>query len=265
MLNITRWLFVRHRWFLIASGVLFAGFQFLTCGIISSMDLPSMFDQFLAVAPPIVRAMIEQSMLGASTPGVLAFTWNHPVTHALMTAVAITLGARAIAGEIENGAIELVLAQPVSRRRYLTAHVIFALVSLTIVIIAGLLGAVIGGHVFGLEPFGWYKLLQLLLNLLLLQMSFYSLTLFFSSLGRETGRVATLAVLVAIVSLLINFIATLWNRASFMKPYSLHSYYDPRDVLVHANLAPSSIIVLTAFAAIALAAAFARFLTRDLP
>src|SRR5215470_6018544 len=109
MLNITRRLLFQHRWFLIASSVLFAGFQFLTYGIISSVNLPSMFDQFLAVAPPVLRAMIEQSMLSGSTAGILAFTWNHPVTHALMTAVAITLGARAIAGEIENGAIELVL------------------------------------------------------------------------------------------------------------------------------------------------------------
>ena len=204
-------------------------------------------------------------MLGGSSAGILAFTWNHPVTHALVIAIAIALGARAVAGEIENGAIELVLAQPLSRFDYLTAHVIFAIVSMAVVAFVGLLGTVAGQNIFHLPPFGWDRLLRLLANLLLLQMSFYSLTLLFSSFGRESGRVAILSVLVAIVSLLVNVVATLWNKAAFMKPYSLHTYYEPRAILVDGNLALSSIVVLGIFIVAATAGAFARFLTRDVP
>jgi ABC-type transport system involved in multi-copper enzyme maturation permease subunit len=117
--------------------------------------------------------------------------------------------------------------------------------------------------IFQIEPFGCGRLLRLLANLFLLQMSFYSLTLLFSSFGSEAGRVAILGVMVAILSLLDNVVATLWDKAAFMKPYSLHSYYDPRTILVDGQLATSSILVLGVFAFIATAAAFARFLTRD--
>jgi ABC-type transport system involved in multi-copper enzyme maturation permease subunit len=127
------------------------------------------------------------------------------------------------------------------------------------------IAAIIGQSIFQLEPFGWDRLLRLLVNLFLLQMSLYSLTLLFSSFGREAGRVAMLAVLVAIVSYLVNVIATLWNRAAFMRPYSLHTYYDPRDILVFGNLAPSSVVVLGVFTLAATTAAVVRFLTRDLP
>src|SRR5262249_566579 len=204
MFNIIRRLFFHHRAFLIACAVLLWGFQFLTCAIISSMDLPKAFDQFLAFAPPVIRTLIEQSMVGGSIAGVLAFTWNHPATHPLVTAVAITLGARAVAGEVENGVIELVLAQPISRTNYLLAHLMFAIFSMAMVTFSGLLGAIVGQAVFGLQQFEWYRLLKLLANLFLLQLAFYSLTLLFSSFGRENGRVAVLGVLVAIVSFLDN-------------------------------------------------------------
>ena len=119
--------------------------------------------------------------------------------------------------------------------------------------------------VFGPEQFDWHRLLGLLAGLFLLQMSFYSLTLLFSSFGRESGRVATLGVLAAIVSFLDNVIASLWSKAAFMKPYSLHSYYDPRTILVDGRIPASSVMVLCIFALVAIAGAFARFLTRDLP
>jgi ABC-type transport system involved in multi-copper enzyme maturation permease subunit len=161
--------------------------------------------------------------------------------------------------------IELVLAQPVSRVHYLTAHLLFALSSMVLVALAGLAGAIIGQNLFGLEPFAWDRLMRLLGDLVLLQMSFYSLTLLFSSFGREAGRVATLAVFIAIVSFLVNVIATLWNKAAFIKPYSLHTYYDPRSVLVDGHLATQSVLVLGVFTCLALVGAFARFITRDLP
>lgn len=265
MLNIIRRLFVRHRGFLITSAALLGVFQIITAAIISSLNLPNTFEQFLAFAPPVFRTMMEQTMPGGGAAGILAFTWNHPATHALITAVAITLASRAIAGEIENGVIELVLAQPMSRVKYFTSHLMFAMMSISMVAIVGLLGGIGGQSFFGLPPFAGDRLFRLLANLLLLQMSFYALTLLFSAFGREAGRVAVLGVLAAIVSFLVNFIATLWNKAAFMKPYSLHTYYDPRAILVDGHLPMSSVVVLGTFALLAIAGAFARFLTRDLP
>ena len=46
-------------------------------------------------------------------------------------------------------------------------------------------------------------------------MSLYSLTLLFSSFGREAGRVAVLGVLTAIVSFLMNVIAVVVEQSSF--------------------------------------------------
>jgi len=263
--NIMRRQFERNQVFLLAAALLLGGFEFLLCAMVSSMDVEKAFNQMLMFAPPLLRAMIEQNLLGGSPAGVLSFGWNHPVAHALLTAVAITLPARAIAGEVENGAIELVLAQPVSRLRYFGAHVLFGIYALSLVLAAGILGTVIGQLVFSLSAFGWTRMAALFLNALLLQSAIYALTLLASAFGREAGRVALVGVLVAVLSYLVNAIATLWSKAQFAKPYSLHNYFDPREILVQGHLASSSVLILTAFAAVATGAAFMRFARRDLP
>ena len=265
MLNLIRRLFAYHRGFLIGCALLLGGFQFLLAAIVVSMNLENTLEQILSFAPPLVRTMIEQSMLGGSTAGVLGFGWNHPITPALLTAVAITLAARAVAGEIEHGAIELVLAQPLSRHAYLGAHAVFGLTAIAIVALAGGLGTMIGQSVFRLNVFGPTRMAALLLNVVLLQAAIYTLTLLMSAWGREAGRVAVIGVLAAVVSYLINVIATLWPKAAFMLPYSLHTYYDPRAILVDNGLSAFSVLVLALFAGMCAAMAFRRFGTRDLP
>ena len=265
MLNLMRRLYARHRLLVVSTSALLAAFQFVTCAAISSWDLSSAMEGFLQFAPPALRAIVEQTMFGGSVEGIMAFTWNHPVTHALTSVVAIALGSRAIAGEIESGLIELLLSQPVSRGRYFAAHVTFAVVALAVVAISGWVGAAVGQAVFGLPPFAWERMARLLANLFLLELCFFSLTLLFSSFGREAGRVAALGAFAAIVSLLVHVVADFWNKAAVVKPFSLHTYFDPREILVHGRLSGASVVVLGAFALVALVSAATRFTTRDLP
>ena len=264
MRNIMRRLAARHRTFLIVSALVLAGFQLLICAVVASIDLGTAFEQIRGFAPPALRPFLEQSMIG-SPEGLLAFGWNHPVTHALLTAVAITLGARAIAGEVEHGAIELILAQPVSRARYFAAHVTFGTGAITVVALSGLLGSILGRQLFALAPLGLSDAARLIMNLLLLQGSIYALTLLLSAFGRENGQVAVGGVLLAVVSYLIEVISSMWSRAAFLHPFTLHTYYNPRDILTQGHLPAHSVPVLLGFIVVMGAAAFMRFQRRDLP
>lgn len=265
MRNILRRLLGRNRLFLIACTVVLAGLEFLFCAIVASVDVEGALHQITAFAPPLLRALIEQRVPGDSAASVLAFGWNHPVAHALLTAVAITLPARAIAGEVETGAVELLLAQPVTRARYFGAHLLFGVCALSAVLAGGLLGTALGQQVYALHAFGWQRMAALFLNALLLQLAIYALTLLASAYGREAGRVALVGVFAAVLSYFGNAIATLWNKAEFVKPYSLHGYFDPHQLLVNGHLATRSVVTLAAVATLATAAAFAHFARRDLP
>jgi ABC-2 type transport system permease protein len=263
--NIIRRQLERHWVFLLVVMLVLALFEFLLCAIVASVDVEAAFGQMLAFAPPMLRAVIEQNMPGGSPAGILSFGWNHPVAHALLTAVAITLGARAIAGEVENGVIELVLAQPISRAQYFTAHLLFGAAAIGAAIAGGVAGTALGQVVFSLDAFGPARLAILFVNVFLLQFAIYAFTLAASALGREAGRVALVGVLFAVMSFFVNAVATLWNKALFAKPYSLHTYFEPRDLLTQGHLATSSVVVLGTFALVAVAIAFTCFARRDLP
>jgi hypothetical protein len=72
-------------------------------------------------------------------------------------------------------------------------------------------------------------------------------------------------VLVALLSYLAQAVAALWPRAAWVGPFSLHYYYDPREVLVNGQFAPAELLVLLAVLMVATGVAFGRFQARDLP
>ena len=265
MLNLARRQLERHWPFLVAVMLVLGAFEYLICAMVASIDVEGAFAQVTQFAPPFMRAMIEQNMPGGSPASILSFGWNHPVAHALLTAVAITLATRAIAGEVESGAIELILSQPLSRAQYFMAHALFGLTALCAVIAAGLLGTFVGQQVHSLSAFAPSRLALLFANALLLQAAIYAITLFASAVGREAGRVAIVGVFVALLSFLVNVLAMLWTKAAFAKPYSLHAYFEPREILVDGRLATSSVAVLMTILVVAMAAAYLALRRRDLP
>jgi ABC-2 type transport system permease protein len=265
VLNIARRELERNWPFLLAVMLILGVFEYFICAMVASIDVEGARKQVVQFAPPMMRAMIEQNVPSGSPATVLAFGWNHPVVHALLAALAITLAVRAVAGEVESGVIELIISQPVSRAQYLSAHALFAAIAVSVALAAGLLGTLIGQHVHSLNVFSLPRLGLLFLNAFLLQAAIYSLTLVASSLGREASRVAGLGTLIALLSYVVNALATLWTKAAFAKPYSLHGHFDPREILVNGRLAPISVGILVTVVVISTAIAYTVFKRRDLP
>jgi len=133
------------------------------------------------------------------------------------------------------------------------------------VIGAGLAATALGQEAFSIPAFAPERLAKLFLNALLLQLAIFAVTLAASAFGREAGRVALIGVLVAVVSFLVHTVATLWSKAAVAKPYSLHAYFEPREVLTQGNLPVASVGVLAAVAVVFTVVAFVRFARRDLP
>lgn len=266
MRNLLRLLAVRHAAFLATSAVLLGLFQYLICAAVASVDVSGALQVVMQSVPPLLRGLVETQVFGGLTPrGLLAFGWNHPVAHALGTAPAIVLAARAVAGEAERGTIELELAQPLRRATYLAVQVGFAACALALVTLTGIAGTLIGQRVFGLPGFRPGVVAALGLDYLLLQFTWFGITLLISAWGREGGRVAAIGFLVALVSYFAQVIGQLWERASFVLPFTLHDYFSPRDLIVEGASVVRPALVLLAVSVACVCAAWWRFATRDLP
>lgn len=266
MRNLLRYLAARHGAFLLAIGLLFAGFQFLICAAVSSIDVSGALATLLRSLPPFFQSVIATQFLGGfSAGGLLAFGWNHPVAHALGAAAAIALAAYAVAGESEAGAMELLLSQPLSRTRWLAAQVGFALAALAALSVAGVLGTAIGQRIYRMEPFAAGSLARLALGYTVLQAASYGITLLFSVSGREGGRVASAGFLVVVASYFAQAIGRLWSDAAFVLPWTLHHYFSPQAILVEHAAVARPLAVLGGVLAATLALAFWGFRRRDLP
>jgi ABC-type transport system involved in multi-copper enzyme maturation permease subunit len=265
MTSLLRYLTRRSWRFVLVSAGILGAFEYLVCAIVTTVDLSGAIQEVLKSAPPFFSAMLGEQFAGLTLRGILAFGWNHPVAHAAGAAVAIVLGARAFAGEVEQGAIELLMTQPVSRASYYSANLLFGIVSLWLLTLVGVGAMFLGQRVFDVATFTAPELLTLGFNFWLLQLAWYTLTLAFSAFAREGGRVASIAFFVALLSYLVRAIGTVWDPAAVALPYSLYSYYSPQEILVEQTLKASSLVVLAIVAVAGAVVAAWQFARRDLP
>jgi ABC-2 type transport system permease protein len=264
--TLLRLLIVRRAPFVGVCAALLGGFEFLICAAVGSADVSGALQTLLQSLPPFAQELVTSQFLGGmSARGLLAFGWNHPIAHALGTAAAIVLGARAVAGESDGGALELLASQPLSRGRYLRAQLLFACLALAVVTLAGIAGTVVGQRVQHLEPFGGLQLLRLGSNFFVLLCAWYAITLVLSVFGREGGRVAGIAFVVALISYIAQAIGRMWPAASFVLPWSLHDYFAPQSLLLGTASIARPVVTLLAVTVAGVCLAAWHFQRRDLP
>lgn len=265
--NLLRRLFRRHGSFLAVIGVLLFGFQILICAIVGNTDIEGAMQEISRSLPPFIQKIItEELALGIGSRGLIVFAWNHPVVHAMLAAVMIMLASRAIAGEIEDGTLELILSQPLSRPAYLTTQIIFALFVLFGLISIMLVGVKLGLLRFGLQRvLSWPTFLPVALNLLSLELAIYGVTLFLSSLQREAGRVVTITLLFVLLSYLLQAVVRLWPAIQFLQRFTIFEYYSPQRMVLNESISWWNIAVLLTVSFATGGAGWWKFMRRDIP
>jgi beta-exotoxin I transport system permease protein len=251
--------------FLVACALLLGAFQFLIGTIVHSIHLGSMLESLMKSLPPLMQTLIVSQFGGLSERDILAFAWNHPVTHALGTAVAIVFAARAIAGEIETGTLELLLVEPLTRRSYFMTRVTAGLGALVVLSLAGIAGSALAQEVYHLQSFERAQMLVLGVDYFLLLAAWFAITLAFSAYGNEGGRVASAGFLVALVSYILQVIGGLWPAADFLLPWTLHHDFVPRTILIERGPVVRPLLTLGAVTIVALGVAARHFERRDVP
>ena len=263
--NLLRHATLRQLPFLGICGLLLGLFQFMICAAVSSANVGPALETMIRSLPPALQNVLTSQFGGLSERGLLAFGWNHPIAQALGTAVAIVLAARAVAGEIESGAVEFLLGQPLSRTTYFATHVAFALTALASMSLIAMAGTWIGLGVFHKPLFGAQQLLAVALNYFLLQSAWFGLTLLFSVHGHEGGRIAGIGFLIALGSYFGQVVGRLWSDAAFVLPWTLHQYFSPQAILLEGAPVTTSIATLGAVTIVGIGLAAWRFQHRDLP
>jgi ABC-2 type transport system permease protein len=218
----------------------------------------------------IMRTMMGGEMISLfNTADMLSVGYVHPLMLTVFCIWAIGRASGAIAGEIDRGTMELLLAQPVPRYRVVLTHFGVDLLTIPILCLSLWAGNWLGIHLFevrqppppapttkpligpmiflpGLvpekepsqtpaEPGPLLDPLTYgpgLFNVAALLFAVSGYTMWISALGRFRWRVLGVAVLTTLVQFLINVVGQLWDAAAFLRPFTVFYYFQPQQIIL---------------------------------
>ncbi len=214
--------------------------------------------------PPDLREALSSQLALLSLAGAVGFGFQHPLV--LVAAIAFVIGAATIpAGERESGLLDLLLARPAPRSRYLAAVVLLVVLGAVVLPSALLVGAAVGLGLVeadGEIPWTRYAMSAAGLSTLLMAIGGYSLLIATGAARR--GLATAWAVGLTLAFFWLDATADMWQPLRALRWLSPFAYFRPipAAVIPHTPL-ENPLVLLTVFAA-CVAAAFYRFGRRDL-
>jgi ABC-2 type transport system permease protein len=231
---------------------------------------------------------------------MLSIGYVHPVMQFVFAIWAVGRASGAIAGEIDRGTMELLLAQPLARTRLVLAHLLVDAVTIPCLCLALFVGTYAGiwwidpiqvrqpdpslkvpfripdnddpevRKQLEIHPWRFLNAQPVVAGLIF---SITGVTMFISSLGRYRWRVMGLAVVIVLIMFLINVLGQMWEPAAALRPLTLFYYYQPQQVIplesewtvdVHGVAVPM-LGVLFGTGVVGYGLAFVTLARRDLP
>ncbi len=215
----------------------------------------------------------------------------HPLTITIIGVWAVGRATGAIAGEIDRGTMELILAQPLARFRLVLAHFLVDCVVIPVLCLAAWAGLWLGVWIVGclevgapvdtsepvVDPMHFGPALW---NMGALMFAISGYTMWLSALGRQRGKVMGLAVLISLLQFILNVIGQLWDTVSRFRIFNVFYYYQPQQIALSGKWTVSVsapwlggpslgevhvLVVLGAVGAIGYGLALWTFCRRDVP
>jgi len=216
--------------------------------------------QFRAFAADLPLSLVLQREL---------FFWNLPPVLLPVLIWAIARGSLSVAGELERGTLDLVLARPVRRSVYLAAHVAVGIAGLMLIV-----GALAGGAMFGNwlhkvpNPPTFLIWARPWSNLVALGLAIFGYTLLASTYDifrwRATMTGSVLTILAVILLAIANF-EVLARYRKAIEAASIFKRYHPSSAALTGKGLGFNLGVLGMIAAACILLGFAIFCRRDLP
>lgn len=218
-------------------------------------------DQIFSGPGKIVQTLAGgENMRFERATDMLSVGYVHPLVVTIMGLWAIGRAGLALTGELDRGTLELLLAQPISRRCVVLAHVIVDLVAIPAIAAAIWLGTLTGYRLFGPFEVSVEEAKKVLAGLpfavkidpallavnpstfarvivpaTALMMAISGVTLAMSAAGRFRGRVLGAATLLFLVMFLINVLGQLWELVEPLRQFTVFYYYQPQKVVLADN------------------------------
>jgi ABC-type transport system involved in multi-copper enzyme maturation permease subunit len=218
------------------------------------------------LSPQLVMGMFGGLLGGLDQLELWLMTlYLHPLVLTLFSAATIALASRGLAGEIERGTLDLLLACPVPRGALVAATSIAILLVQGILTGSALVAMRVGLAIGDIEPpDGLDRFLLVALNLWGLFVAVSGVALFCSAAASEQGKAIGRAIGFLVVSFFVNLLASFWSKVRWADFASVFHYHQPQPILTGEEPLWGDLSVLLAVGLLAHAAAAVVFVRRDI-
>ncbi|MEJ2089723.1 MAG: ABC transporter permease subunit [Gammaproteobacteria bacterium] len=249
--------------------------------LLTYTGIAALFHLITAIALPMVGGLdaVESTLKGYS-PGIrqllkispalsdyslqdhLAFTWLHPFFIGLCAAFVVGRSAEALAGEIESGAVYLVLSRPVPRWTLVVGRVGEVGVGLAVILLTSWLGLIVGVLLADLGPLPLGRYAVLVATAWCLFMALATVALTVSSAASRAGVAAAIGTIWTLATYVLDvFPAAADSKLAWLNPW--HHYFPPGTISGDA-VGWAGLAVLLAWTVAGSVTAMAVFGRRDL-
>lgn len=234
-------------------------FEVMVIRFIAALDAGGGIRAILeAVLPPEMQRLVVEQFGVASWEGGIAFGFQHPLVMVAMVGFVVAV-ASVPAAERESGLLDLILARPVPRERYLGAHWLLVMIAALLFPLALLLGVAIGTETAA-AVLDYVPAAAALVPLLLLIGAY---TLLAATQARRRGPAIAVAVGLTLFFYWIDFMAAFWERLEPWRRISPFTYFDPVGIATGEATLPRDPLVLLAAALACVVGAFVNFRRQD--
>ena len=235
--------------------LLCAGFLALISCVLAAVlpDFQARTLKSLFVSPAVLQLRNVLLGMDASEGGVsdtaFAVAWSHPVVLILLLAQGVVACTRVPAGEIERGSLDMLLGLPISRRELFLSETMAWAIGGVLTLGAIYAGSFIGAR-FTLPEYRphWGRLAMVLVNLGFVYAAVSAAGALASTLSDRRGRAVMVVLVVAVSSLLVNFLELIWESAKQFSFLSFLHYYVPVRMLMNGAWPVHDLVVLGSIA-----------------
>ncbi|MBP1705286.1 MAG: hypothetical protein H6Q36_1025 [Chloroflexi bacterium] len=255
---------IHDQWRILIAWAVFAGlWPALYIALYPSIGAVEEMQSLLDSMPPAIRQLFASSDLDISTPeGYLNIEMFSFVAPLLVMAYTVIAGGGATAGEEDKGTLDLLLANPIRRRRVLAEKSLAFLLGTAVIGLGMWLGLAAGALGAGVEV-NLGLVGQAIVSALLLGLAFGSFAMAIGALTGQRWLAAGLALATSVAAFFLNGLGSLVDWLDAWRPVSPFYHYIANDPLVH-GLDPVHAGVLVAGTLAWFAVAVVAFERRDL-
>ncbi len=182
---------------------------------------------------------------------------------AIVAAFVISYARTMVAGELEEGTLELLLSQPIERWQVLTSEGAVLLVAIIGIVVATVLSIFAFGSLFKVGlTYGGYGSFILLGIALFVAIAGYSF--FFSAVFKEHRRAIMAAAGLTLAFYVLHFMASYSRVVDKIDWFGIFHYYNPFPVINGGEFPVKDILVLLLFGVVGFGLALWVFRTKDI-